>query len=434
MHASVIGCGYLGAVHAAAMASLGHRVIGIDSDRARIDSLSRGVAPFFEPGLEELLQAGLATGRLSFSSDVSDAAGADMHFVCVGTPTGADGVADLTWVEAAVDALLPHLLRGAIVVGKSTVPVGTAARLSPRVSARGGTLAWNPEFLREGTAVQDTLAPDRIVIGVETGDAGEQAATVLTKFYDPTGSSSTPYVITDLATAELAKGAANAFLAMKVSFMNAMADLADASGADVADLAAVLGHDPRIGHRYLGAGIGFGGGCLPKDLHAFVSRAEQLGQDTQMAILREVDAINRSRIAQATATLRAALGGSVLGRRIAVLGAAFKPDSDDVRDSPALAIALELRAQGAHVVVTDPAALDTARTKHPELSFAANWRDAAMSADALFIATEWQQYRDIDPTEATSLVTSRLVFDGRNCLDRAKWRAAGWQYIGVGRR
>ena len=416
------------------MASLGHHVVGIDTDAARIDLLSRGEAPFFEPGLKELLQDGISGGRLSFSTDIADAADAAVHFVCVGTPTGADGIADLTWVESAIDSLLPFLERDTLVVGKSTVPVGTASRIAPSVSTRGGTLAWNPEFLREGTAVRDTLEPDRIVLGVESSSAGERAAAVLHSVYDPMGTSKTPLVVTDLATAELAKGAANAFLAMKVSFMNVMADLADASGADVTDLAAVLGYDPRIGHKYLGAGIGFGGGCLPKDLHAFVSRAEQLGQTEQMALLREVDAVNLARITQATGALRAALDGSLAGRRIAVLGAAFKPDSDDVRDSPALAIALELQSQGAHVVVTDPAAIETAREKHPELAFATDWQHAAEHADALFVATEWQQYRSIDPHAAAAVVANRLVFDGRNCLDRTAWRGAGWQYIGVGRR
>lgn len=335
MRLSVIGCGYLGAVHAAAMASIGHEVVGIDVDERKIASLSNGEAPFFEPGLQEILSEGLASGRLRFSTDMADAAGATVHFIGVGTPQQKDGyAADLTYVNAAVDALIPHLAEGDIVAGKSTVPVGTAATLAERVTPTGATLVWNPEFLREGWAVQDTVDPDRLVAGVPAGPEGERAADILREVYHPSVAKNTPFIITDLATAELVKVAANAFLATKISFINAMAEIAEVTGADVTTLADAIGHDARIGRRFLGAGIGFGGGCLPKDIRAFSARAEELGRGESVAFLREVDAINMRRRDRAVDLVVSAFGGSVFKKNITVLGAAFKPHSDDTRDSP----------------------------------------------------------------------------------------------------
>ncbi|WP_345449551.1 UDP-glucose dehydrogenase family protein, partial [Microbacterium fluvii] len=326
MRLSVIGCGYLGAVHAAAMASIGHDVVGIDVDQRKIEALSKGEAPFFEPGLQEILAAGIASGRLQFTTDMAEAHGAKVHFVGVGTPQQKDGyAADLTYVNAAVDGLLPFLSDGDIVAGKSTVPVGTAAALAERVTPTGATLVWNPEFLREGFAVKDTIDPDRLVAGVPAGAEGEQAAEVLREVYHPAIAKGTPFIVTDLATAELVKVAANAFLATKISFINAMAEIAEVTGADVTTLADAIGHDARIGRRFLGAGIGFGGGCLPKDIRAFSARAEELGRGESVAFLREVDNINLRRRDRAVDLVVEGLGGSVFKKNVTVLGAAFKP-------------------------------------------------------------------------------------------------------------
>ncbi|WP_314422124.1 UDP-glucose/GDP-mannose dehydrogenase family protein [uncultured Microbacterium sp.] len=436
MRMSVIGCGYLGAVHAAAMGSIGHEVVGIDVDGPRVTMLASGTAPFFEPQLDELLEQGLASGRLRFSTEMSDAAGADIHFLAVGTPQAPGGhAADLRFVNAAISSLLPHLQPGDVVAGKSTVPVGTAERLAPQVAAAGATLVWNPEFLREGWAVHDTLTPDRLVVGVPTDDAGARAADLIREAYRGAVDAGTPFLVTDLATAELVKGAANAFLATKISFINAMAEIAEAAGADVTLLADAIGHDTRIGRRYLGSGIGFGGGCLPKDIRAFAARAEELGRGEAVGFLREVDAINLRRRDRAVQLVVDALGGLVFGRRIAVLGAAFKPFSDDIRDSPALDLAVRLRGLGADVVVTDPAALENAAAAHPQLGYASERDDALRDADAVVIVTEWDLYRrDLTPQHAGSLVAGRVMIDGRNCLDAAEWRAAGWSYHGMGRR
>ncbi|MCT2225149.1 UDP-glucose dehydrogenase family protein [Microbacterium paraoxydans] len=436
MRMSVIGCGYLGAVHAAAMASLGHDVVGIDVDEGKVADLTAGAAPFFEPGLAELLEDGVRSGRLRFAADPAAAAGAEVHFLAVGTPQSASGpAADLRFVDAAIDGLLPHLRPGAVVAGKSTVPVGTAARLARRIAETGATLAWNPEFLREGWAVHDTLRPDRLVAGVEDTPQGAAAVDLLRRVYAAAIDAGAPFLVTDLATAELVKGAANAFLATKISFINAMAEIAEAAGADVTLLAEALGHDSRIGRRYLGSGIGFGGGCLPKDIRAFAARAEELGRGEAVGFLHEVDAINLRRRDRAVRLVVDALGGLVFGRRIAVLGAAFKPFSDDVRDSPALEVAVRLRGLGADVVVTDPAAIENARERHPQLGYASSRDEALRDADAVVVVTEWDEYRrELRPQHAGGLVRGRIVIDGRNCLDADAWRAAGWTYLGMGRR
>ncbi|GLJ79951.1 UDP-glucose dehydrogenase family protein [Microbacterium imperiale] len=435
MRLSVIGCGYLGAVHAAAMASIGHEVVGIDVDERKIASLSRGEAPFFEPGLQDILSEALASGRLRFSTDMADAAGAQVHFIGVGTPQKKDGdAADLTYVNAAVDALIPHLAEGDIVAGKSTVPVGTAATLAERVTPTGATLVWNPEFLREGWAVQDTIDPDRLVAGVPAGAEGERAADILREVYHPSVAKNTPFIVTDLATAELVKVAANAFLATKISFINAMAEIAEVTGADVTTLADAIGHDARIGRRFLGAGIGFGGGCLPKDIRAFSARAEELGRGESVAFLREIDAINMRRRDRAVDLVVSAFGGSVFKKNITVLGAAFKPHSDDTRDSPALDVAVRLHGLGAWVTVTDPEAIENARRIHPQLNYVEDRDEALRAADAVIVVTEWDEYRrQLDPEHASSLATGRVIVDGRNCLDAAAWRAAGWDYYGMGR-
>jgi UDPglucose 6-dehydrogenase len=435
MRLSVIGCGYLGAVHAAAMAFIGHDVVGIDVDERKIAKLAKGEAPFFEPGLAEILIEGIATGRLTFTTDMARAHGADVHFVGVGTPQQKDGyAADLTYVNSAVDELLPFLRPGDIVAGKSTVPVGTASTLASRVHTTGATLVWNPEFLREGWAVQDTIDPDRLVAGVPEGEAGERAANILREVYHPAVAKQTPFIVTDYATAELVKVAANAFLATKISFINAMAEIAEVTGADVTQLADAIGHDARIGRRFLGAGIGFGGGCLPKDIRAFSARAEELGRGESVGFLREVDAINMRRRDRAAQLVVEALGGNVFKKNITVLGAAFKPHSDDIRDSPALDVAVRLHGLGAWVTVTDPAALGNAAGVHPQLNYVEDRDEALRGADAVIVVTEWDEYRrELDPIHAATLATGRVVIDGRNCLDSQAWRAAGWTYFGMGR-
>ncbi|WP_404431338.1 UDP-glucose/GDP-mannose dehydrogenase family protein [Microbacterium lacus] len=433
MKISVIGCGYLGAVHAAAMASIGHDVVGIDVDERKIASLATGEAPFFEPGLTEILSEGIASRRLRFTTDMAEAQGAAVHFVGVGTPQQKDGyAADLTYVNAAIDGLLPFLSPGDIVAGKSTVPVGTAADLAPRVAATGATLVWNPEFLREGFAVQDTVDPDRLVVGVPEGD--DRSADILREVYHPAVAKRTPFIVTDYATAELVKVAANAFLATKISFINAMAEIAEVTGADVTQLADAIGHDARIGRRFLGAGIGFGGGCLPKDIRAFAARAEELGRGESVNFLREVDAINMRRRDRAAQLVVEALGGSVFKKNITVLGAAFKPHSDDIRDSPALDVAVKLHGLGAWVTVTDPEALKNAARVHPQLTYVDDRDEALRGADAVLVVTEWDEYRrELAPEHAASLVNGTIVIDGRNCLDAAAWRTAGWTYYGMGR-
>jgi len=413
------------------MASAGHTVVGIDVDERRIAALSRGEAPFFEPGLDDLLRAGVESGALTFSTDIADAADADVHFIAVGTPQSDTGAADLRYVDAAIADIAGILKPGALVAGKSTVPVGYASTAAERVEAAGGRLAWNPEFLREGFAVQDTLAPDRLVYGVRDGDTA--AVDILDAVYARILEVGAPRLVTDFATAELVKVAANAFLATKISFINAMAEVADAVGADVTQLADAIGYDGRIGRRFLNAGIGFGGGCLPKDIRGFVARAQELGVGESVAFLREVDSINlRSRVRVVSHAV-GALGGDAGGRRVAVLGLAFKPDSDDVRDSPGLDVAIQLKALGAHVVAHDPKAIASARQRYPELEYVDDVDDALRGAEVVVLATEWAEYRGLDPKAAGTLVAARRIVDGRNWLDAAAWRGEGWQYRGIGR-
>ena len=433
---TVIGCGYLGAVHAACMAQLGHEVTGIDVDVPKVELLASGRTPFFEPGFEEVLQSALAGGRLSFTADMAEARGATVHFVCVGTPQKRNEyAADLAYVDAAVSALAPHLTPGDLVVGKSTVPVGTARRLAQDIAevTPGSLLAWNPEFLREGFAVQDTLHPDRLVYGLPAGADGDQARKMLDEVYAAPLADGVPLVVTDYATAELVKASANSFLATKISFINAMAEVCEASGADVVQLADAIGYDGRIGRRFLNAGLGFGGGCLPKDIRAFMARAGELGADQALAFLREIDSINMRRRVRMVDLAREVCGGSIVGRRIAVLGLAFKPNSDDIRDSPALNVAAQMQLQGASVVVTDPQAVENAMRKWPDLRYAPTAEEAATGADLVLLLTEWDQYRSLDPAAFGAVVAHRRMLDGRNALDPAAWRAAGWTYRALGR-
>ncbi|RBY94932.1 UDP-glucose 6-dehydrogenase [Blastococcus sp. TBT05-19] len=437
MKISVIGCGYLGAVHAASMAELGHDVVGIDVDQQKIESLSNARTPFYEPDFEELLARTLASGRLRFSSDFADAKGAQIHFLCVGTPQKrSEYAADLRYVEAATESLVDVIAPGELVVGKSTVPVGTAARLAELVSGKvpGALLAWNPEFLREGFAVQDTLHPDRLVYGLPPGQDGDTARALLDEVYSSIVERGTPKVESDYATAEMVKTAANSFLATKISFINAMAELCEATGADVKLLADAIGYDDRIGRKFLNAGLGFGGGCLPKDIRAFMARAGELGADQALTFLREVDNINMRRRIRMVELAREVCDGSLLGKRVAVLGAAFKPNSDDIRDSPALNVAAQLQLQGAVVRVTDPAAVENSRRLWPQLDYADTAEEAAQGADAVLVLTEWQQYRELDPVAFGKVVRQKRVLDGRNALSRTAWTDAGWSYRALGRR
>jgi UDPglucose 6-dehydrogenase len=418
------------------MAKLGHDVVGVDVNATYVEQLSRGEAPLFEPGLPELLRETVGSGRLRFTTDIAEAAEATVHFVCVGTPQRAgEFAADLQYVDAALDSLLPHLKPGDVVVGKSTVPVGTAERLAELVTKvePDAELVWNPEFLREGHAVADTLTPDRFVYGVSDTVAGARAAAVLDEVYAEALESGTPRLVVDLATAQLVKVAANSFLATKISFINAMAELCEATGADVTRLADAIGLDERIGRRFLDAGLGFGGGCLPKDIRAFMARAGELGVDQALTFLREVDAINMRRRVRMVDLAREECGGSIVGVRVAILGAAFKPLSDDIRDSPALNVAAQMQLQGAHVVVTDPEAIDNARVKWPELRFAATAEEALQGAELVLLLTEWPEYVALSPDAVGGLVARKRILDGRNCLDPATWRAAGWSYRALGR-
>jgi UDPglucose 6-dehydrogenase len=409
------------------MAEIGHEVLGVDVDEAKIAALAEGRAPFFEPGFPEVLGRNLANGRLRFSTSLEEAgAFGDVHFVCVGTPQQKGShAADLTYVDAVVDGLAPHLRPGALVVGKSTVPVGTAERLATRVPS----LAWNPEFLREGFAVEDTLRPDRLVVGVT--DPRDEA--VLREVYATMLAAEIPWVSTDLATAELVKVAANSFLATKISFINAMAEICEATGGDVTTLAKAIGYDVRIGDKFLRAGVGFGGGCLPKDIRAFRARAEELDLGGTVQFLHEVDAINLRRRARAVELAREAVGGSFEGKNVAVLGATFKPDSDDIRDSPALAVANAIRAEGARVTVHDPQGIDNARAAYPALDYSPGAQKACEGAHVVVHLTEWQEYRELDPVELAEVVAAPALVEARHTLDIAAWRAAGWSVRALGR-
>ncbi|MCX4918437.1 UDP-glucose/GDP-mannose dehydrogenase family protein [Streptomyces sp. NBC_00687] len=433
MRLTVIGTGYVGTVHAACMADLGHEVLGVDIDAERIASLSAGRPPIHETGLEEILTRTMALGRLRFSSSLAEgAAFATTHFVCVGTPQRPDSkAADLRFVNAVVDGLAPHLRPGSLIVGKSTVPVGTAARLGRRLAATGTDceVAWNPEFLREGSAVQDTMCPERLVVGVSS----ERADAVLRTVYGPMLQAGIPYFSTDPATAELVKVAANSFLATKISFINAMSEVCEAAGADASLLAGAVGADSRIGPQFLEPGLGFGGSCFPKDIRAFAARAEELGAGAAVAFLYEVDRINTRQRRRTVDLARRILGGTVADRHIGVLGAAFKPGSDDVRDSPALAVAQALRDGGAAVRVHDPEALDNARSAHPDLAYALDVPKACEDADLVLHLTAWPEYRHLDPADLATVTRQPLLLDARNVLDETTWQAAGWTVHALGR-
>ena len=437
MRMTVIGTGYLGATHAACMAELGHEVLGVDVDETKIEALKNSKVPFYEPGLPEVLERNIDAGRLSFTTDYAEAAAfANVHFIGVGTPQQRGSyAADTRYVEAVIDDLVPQLEGEHLILGKSTVPVGTAADLQERANklAKPGTtveIAWNPEFLREGYAVKDTIEPDRIVLGVR--GAQSRAEEIAREVYATPLANNTPFIVTDLQTAELVKVSANAFLATKISFINAVSEVCEIVGADVTQLADAIGYDDRIGRKFLGAGLGFGGGCLPKDIRAFMARAGEVGADQALTFLREVDAINMRRRQRVIDLAREELG-SLIGRNITVLGAAFKPNSDDVRDSPALAVAGQLSLAGASVKVYDPQGMDNARRVFPTLDYATSLEDALKGAELVILATEWSEFKEMDPVWAAELVDRQLLIDGRNVLPVADWQNAGWQLRALGR-
>lgn len=459
MRITVIGTGYLGATHAAAMAELGHEVLGVDVDPAKIEALSAGQVPFFEPGLPELLKKHVESGRLRFTTNYDEAVEfANVHFVGVGTPqVKGSYAADVRYVDAAITELAKRVVGKHLVFGKSTVPVGTAPRLqelaAKMISERAASgddelkntsleIAWNPEFLREGFAVKDTLEPDRVVLGTQKpgmilNGAGQEVESIaeesLRECFGPIFERETPFIVADTATAELVKVSANAFLATKISFINAVSEICEVTGADITTLADAIGMDARIGRRFLNAGLGFGGGCLPKDIRAFMARAGELGVDQALTFLREVDAINMRRREKTVDLVRGSFGGSLLGHTVTVLGAAFKPNSDDVRDSPALSIAGSLSLAGASVSVYDPQAMENAKKNFPTLEYAPSIEAALEGSEMVVVATEWQQFRDIDPVAAKKLVKRAAVLDGRNCLPADQWRAAGWDVTCLGR-
>jgi UDPglucose 6-dehydrogenase len=434
MKITVIGLGYLGATHAIAMAELGHEVIGIEANPQRLSDLQNGVVPFYEPGLDEALANVLKKGNIKFKADHDEESlEADLHFLCVGTPQlPGSYAANTEYLHSAVKALAPYLREDAVVAGKSTVPVGTSAELTRVLAENTGFaphLAWNPEFLREGTALEDSLRPDRIVIGVND----ERSEELLRKVYKSITDHGTPFLVTDIPTAELVKVAANSFLATKISFINAMAEIAEVSGADAVALAEAIGYDDRIGKKFLRTGIGFGGGCLPKDIRAFMARAEELGVGSAVAFLEDVDQVNLRRRTRVVDLLHRELGADLNGKRILVLGAAFKPDSDDLRDSPAIAVAKLIKATGAEVVVHDPISLHHVQAHHPEFDTEQELLKAAAGVDALVLATEWQEYRDVNPAHLAAVVKNKLLIEGRNAINVAHWQQAGWRVLALGR-
>ncbi|MBU6163885.1 MAG: UDP-glucose/GDP-mannose dehydrogenase family protein [Actinomycetales bacterium] len=432
MKISVIGTGYLGVTHAAALSSLGFDVVGIDIDSEKVSSLKKGIVPFFEPGLQELVEEELQGGRLQFTNDFSNAKDCEIHFICVGTPQRKDSLAaDLQFVDSAIEMIGPVAKTNSLIVGKSTVPVGTAERLAKRLSELNPSveLAWNPEFLREGFAIEDTLRPNRLVVGVTS----DQAESKLRKVYESLIAAGIPWIRADLPTSELVKVAANSFLATKISFINAMAEICEVAGGDVTVLAKAIGYDPRIGSKFLQAGIGFGGGCLPKDIRAFMARSEELGAKQSLEFLREIDSINQRARQRVIDLVRLEIGSDLKGKRIAILGAAFKPDSDDVRDSPALDIAEQIAAAGAVVTVHDPKALGNAKRRSPQLTFVDNVETCVKDASCILHLTEWKEYRDLDPVAILKRVKEPVIIDGRNALDRELWEKSGWRFRGLGR-
>lgn len=429
---SVIGLGYLGVTQAAVLASLGHNVIGVDPNSSKIDQLNSGEVPFFEPGLQELFEIGLQSGKISFTTAIDERfLDVDVHFICVGTPSKEDGSeVDTSFLDKAVEQLAPYLKNESTVVGRSTVPVGTASGLESRLSSMTNKpfqLVWNPEFLSEGTAVRDSLQPERIVIGSNSlkGEAD------LKEIYKEIISKNVPVFTMDRQTSELVKVASNAFLALKISYINGVAEIAEKTGASASLLADAMGLDSRIGRKFLNNGLGFGGGCLPKDLAGFSAIAKRTGSKHFSDLLDAVNNVNsdrRNRVFDLAKKMLSDFGD----KKITILGVAFKPNTDDVRLSPGLQLAVELRKAGAEVTIHDPVALRNASILHPQLLQGSSLEEALTGSELLILATEWDLYRDLDENATKSLVAAPRIIDGRNVLDSTKWRDAGWEFEQLG--
>lgn len=433
LRVAVVGTGHVGLVTCASMAAIGHTVVGMDSDEEKIAQLQAGGCPFFEPGLEELLAEQIAAGRLSFTRDIGEAVtDTDVAFICVGTPPRAGGEASLVAVERAGREIARGATNGMVVVEKSTVPAGTAGRLVHVLSHERPDLdpklevASNPEFLREGNAVRDSLEPDRILVGAES----EWARRRMRALYEPLIDKGHKYIETDIATAELAKHACNAFLAMKISFANALAQMSERAGADVLDVAEVMGADPRIGPAFLNAGLGYGGYCFPKDLQAFGRLAGKLGYD--FPLLSEIERINTEAVAGVFAKVQERLW-NLEDKRVCLLGLSFKPGTDDIRFSPALSLAEMLIQAGAEVIGYDPEAMHAAKAEAPELQIASDAYDAAQGAHCLVLCTEWDEFKHLDFDRLKDEMTYPIVIDGRNTLDAETLLSLGFAYDGVGR-
>ena len=433
MKVGVLGVGHVGLVTAVCMASLGHDVVGMDDDANKVHALQNGVVPFYEPGLPALLADVVAAGRLVFTRDAAQAiAGQDVVFVCVGTPRGKDGAPHLGFVEAAATSVATHATGPLIVAEKSTVPVKTGERIAQWLERSGAAVGAhdvvsNPEFLREGTAIVDTLHPDRIVVGADS----DRAHGVMRALYEPMlASHDCPYVATDVRTAELIKHASNAFLATKISFINAIARICELADADVQVLADAMGMDPRIGRSFLNAGLGYGGSCFPKDVDAFIAIAGELGYD--FGLLRETARVNDDAKAWPLRQLKRMLD-PVAGATVAVLGVAFKPGTDDVRDAPALDVIEGLRAAGATVRLHDPITLPAVRDRWTDVALCDDVEAALRGADAVVVCTEWDEYADITPQRLRDLLTGTVVVDGRGVWDVDALRAAGLNASAVGR-
>ena len=436
MRLCVIGVGHVGLVTAACFAELGHDVVGVDDDAAKIAALDAGQAPFFEPGLSELVERHVEAGRLTFTGKHAEAIpGAEAVFICVGTPRRDDGAPNLSYVQAAAASVAQLAPSPTVVVEKSTVPVRTGERikqaLALQAQSQGGALvhqvASNPEFLREGAAVADTLRPDRVVVGADDPRAHE----VLARVYAPLlARHECPYVATDVRTAELIKHASNAFLATKISFINAVARICELAGADVQIVADAMGHDARIGRAFLNAGLGYGGSCFPKDVEAFVHIAADLGYDFGM--LRETERINREAKGWPLLQLRR-LVWNLAGKEVAVLGVAFKPGTDDIRDAPALDVIEDLRAEGANVRLHDPVALEHVASRWADVRLCDKAEDALDGAHAVVVATEWDEYRAIAPTRLAELLTYPVVIDARSVWDPDALAEVGLTVASIGR-
>ncbi|MDR3710952.1 MAG: UDP-glucose/GDP-mannose dehydrogenase family protein [Capsulimonadaceae bacterium] len=429
MNVCVIGTGYVGLVTGVVFASLGNDVICVDKLDRKIENLKKGIMPIYEPGLEEFVERNVAEERLDFTTDLADAVGrSEVVFIAVGTPPQEDGSTDLSMVGEVAREIAEALTHDTLIVNKSTVPVGTGdyVRRIVEKHRRAGIpfdVVSNPEFLREGSAIKDTLEPDRIVIGANSKDS----AMKLLELYAPL---ERPMIITDVESAELIKYASNAFLAVKITFANAMANICDAAGANIADVTKGMGLDSRIGPAFLNAGIGYGGSCFPKDTRSLIATADSLGYDFKL--LKSTVETNADQPVRFVAKMRDVLGG-LKGKNIGVLGLAFKGNTDDLRDSKAVEVIQTLLAEGAHVIAYDPVAVENARAILPDVTFAKGAYEVAAGADALAVVTEWNEFKQINFARIATILRGKVVFDGKNLYNPKQVRRHGLDYYGVGR-